>query len=528
MNPTDKFIKHNKYHFKKKNIKKNKIFLIEFNGWQAIHIIFSYIVDYFKNEKNCKIVAYECYDFLNRVDPPWYNKYLWKLGVFLNIKTFRIFKSFGTDQFIKPRYSNLIDIKAEKILKEFYSDKPDLKNLENYKVENIWIGDLIYDSFLKKNYLPTIDINSEKFKIFFKNSIKLYLFWKNYFDKNKISGICVCHSVYLTGIPLRIAQSKKIECYAIASYNCDLVNLSNSISFKEKNNGSDNHYKYFKEIFYQFSKKNRDKFLNQGKKIFNEITSGKKSYFYMKKKTFKLSKFKPLQKKMSKIRVAIYSHDFTDSPHIYGNHFFTDFKSWFNFLDKIMKQTDYEWFIKDHPSENEVTKNEILKLLKRNKNLKLLEKNFPSNHLNKLGIKFVLTVFGTIASELSEFGIRVINATRNNPHSEYNFSLNPKNLKEYEELLLNLKKLEGKFSFNKKDLYMYHFVKDLLSKNSFFTNTKRYFDFSDKIPLRFTPKIYDYWIEDFDLKIHNRIKLNLKKFILSKKYLMLNENLNTF
>ena len=141
---TNKFIQHNEYFFKNKNKKKNKIFLIEFNGWQAIHIIFSYVVDFFKNEKDCKIVAYECYDFLNRLDPPWYNKYLWKLGIFLNVKTFKIFKSFGTDQFLKPTYSDLVNDKAEKILKKFYLNKPDLKKLENYKIENIWIGDLIY------------------------------------------------------------------------------------------------------------------------------------------------------------------------------------------------------------------------------------------------------------------------------------------------------------------------------------------------------------------------------------------------
>ena len=332
----------------------------------------------------------------------------------------------------------------------------------------------------------------------------------------------------MTGIPLRIAQSRKLECLAISGYNCDLTNLSNSISFKEKNNGSDNHYKHFNEIFLKIPKKNRKKYLNVGKKNLLEIISGKKRYFYMKKKTFRQSKLKINSKKTSKIKIAIFTHDFTDSPHIYGNHFFTDFKAWFDFLDKNIKKTDYEWYIKVHPGEDGVGRREIKELIKKNKNLNLLDKDFPSNNLKKLGIKFVLTVFGTVASELPVYGIRAINASNNHPHCKYNFSLNPKNLIEYEKLLLNLKKINKRFIFNKNDLYMYHFLKKLLSKNSFFKNNEKYFDFSDKKPLRFTPKIYDYWIEDFDLKIHNRIKLNLKKFILSKKYLMFNENLNTF
>ena len=82
MNFTQRFIDHNKKIFKKKKQIGNKIFLVEFNGWQVIHIIFSYLINYFKNHKNCKIIAYECYDILNRVDPPWYNKYFWKLSLF--------------------------------------------------------------------------------------------------------------------------------------------------------------------------------------------------------------------------------------------------------------------------------------------------------------------------------------------------------------------------------------------------------------------------------------------------------------
>ena len=85
MSFTQKFINHNLYHLKGNKKKSNKIFLVEFNGWPAIHIIFSYLINFFKNEKGCKIVAYECYHLLNRLEPAWYSKYLWKLGIFLNL-----------------------------------------------------------------------------------------------------------------------------------------------------------------------------------------------------------------------------------------------------------------------------------------------------------------------------------------------------------------------------------------------------------------------------------------------------------
>ena len=36
--------------------------------------------------------------------------------------------------------------------------------------------------------------------------------------------------------------------------------------------------------------------------------------------------------------------------------FFSDFKQWFNFLQSIIEKTDYNWYIKDHPTSNEITK----------------------------------------------------------------------------------------------------------------------------------------------------------------------------
>ncbi len=209
--------------------------------------------------------------------------------------------------------------------------------------------------------------------------------------------------------------------------------------------------------------------------------------------------------------------------------FFTDFKSWFDFLDKIIKNTDYDWHFKVHPRANEITKNEILKLKNNNKKIKLLEKNFPNNHLVKIGVRFFLTVFGTIASELPPYGIRVINASKNTPHYDYDFSLNPKNLKEYKYLLLNLDNLKSEFKFNQKELFMFQFVKELIFQNHlFFKDTEKYFQFTEKKPLHLTPKIYQYWLEDFNLGTHNKIINDLRGFIYSKNYLTLNQNINTF
>ncbi len=519
-NSLNKFNLHNKKLFSYKKKKREKIFLIEFNGWQAIHIIFSYLVSFFKNEKNCKIIAYECYDLLNRVDPPWYKKYFWNIGSKFYLKTFKIFKFFGTDKFIKPIYNEKINFETEKIANSFLKKNPSLKKLENFKIKNIWVGDLIYDSYLKKYSLTSIEINSINFIKFLKDSIKLYLFWYNFLKKNKVEGICACHAVYLTGIPLRIANSFNINCYSISSTNLGLVNISGTISYFNKINGTDIQFKYFKKIFKKLSKKNKKKYLIKGKKILKDFSSGKKKYFYLKKPTSTAKSFNIKNVNKSKIKVVIFTHDFIDSPHVYGNHFFPDFKEWFKFLDQIIKNTDYDWYIKEHPSSSIETSQEIYKLKKNNLNLKSIAKNFPINQLNKIGVKFVLTVYGSVASELPIYNINVINASKNNPHFDYNFCINPKNIYEYKRILLNLKNCKKKINLD--DLYLYHYMKYLVFKNNlFFKNPEKYFKIINGRPFQYTNKIYEKWLKDFNIQTNNHIVKNLKKFIKSKNYFYL-------
>ena len=62
-----------------------------------------------------------------------------------------------------------------------------------------------------------------------------------------------------------------------------------------------------------------------------------------------------------------------------------------NYKDNFLK---IEKFI-----EEEVLKIQALK--KNNSNLNSIPKNFPINQLNKFGINFVLTVFGSVASEIT-------------------------------------------------------------------------------------------------------------------------------
>ena len=136
-----------------------------------------------------------------------------------------------------------------------------------------------------------------------------------------MEAIAGCHAVYLTGIPLRIANKKNISCFAISGYNCDLVNLRGYISYNKKINGSDIQFKFYKDYLNNLSSKNQIRLQQKGKNIIKKIISGKK-YLYLKDSSFRNKDIKIKKSQKNKIKVAIFVHDFIDSPHIYGNHFF--------------------------------------------------------------------------------------------------------------------------------------------------------------------------------------------------------------
>lgn len=513
------YIRHNKNYLYNKNYTDN-IFLIEFNRWQVIHITFSYLANFFSEKKKCKIIAFDSHNLFKKVT--FIEKIKWNLGKIFNFKTFGVYSSFGVKDFLEIRNNKFIIERSIKFFKYFYKKDVTLKKLENLCVENIWIGDLIYDSYLKKFSLSTVDLNSKNFKFFFLECLNNFFFWFDYFNNNKVKGIAVSHAVYILAIPLRIAESKKILNFCFSEMS--IVNCTNKISYKYKKNNSDIHSRYFKKIFNQFNKAEVKNYLKIGKECINKIISGETKYSYLKKTSF------PKQKAISnyfnnskKKKIVIYSHMFSDSPHIYGNHFFPDYTEWLNFLAQIANKTDYEWFIKRHPNEDTSTKIAIKFFLKNFPNIRLLPKNISNIYLAKK-IDFALTVFGTVASELPLFGVKVINASINNPHFNYKFCINPKNISDYKKTLLNLNK--NNFKINLNDLYEYHYMKKnyVDPENSFiFSDIKDYFriDRESGRKVILTNLCYKVWLSKFTEEKHLKIKNIFKRFIESGSYMVM-------
>ncbi len=515
------FCLHNKKYFNKTHSCKDAEILVEFNSFHASHIPFSYLSNCLSNIFKCKITAFYNYTLItSSLNPTILEKFKWHIANILNLKTFKIYRSFGAKKIFRPfKFENYKTQQNLQNLKKKINTK---KKLLSLKIDNIKIGDLIYDTYLKRYQKPTIDFKDKKFHELFIDFIHLYFFWKMYLKVNKVKAVIGNHSVYSFGLILRIAIEKNIPTF-VAS-NRFIYRLNKKMKYMH------GQFKNYAEEFKKLDQKTRLKGINLAKKRlslrFSGVGGAKVDLITSQNSSFKNINHKRLIKKNNKIKVLIAPHDFFDAAHIWGNMLFTDFHEWLVFLGEISKKTDYDWYIKnrpDHPGKfkryqphtNEILKNISAKYSKLN----ILPNNYSHNQIISEGIDFVLTCYGSVGMEYAYFKIPVINASYNNPHISYKFNINPRSVKDYKNILLKLDKYKFfKKRINKDEVIQYYFMRHLfLEKNWLIKDLNGMLKKVGGYDNQWSYHFYNYWLNNFNKNSHKNINSSLIKFINSNE-----------
>jgi hypothetical protein len=215
-----------------------------------------------------------------------------------------------------------------------------------------------------------------------------------------------------------------------------------------------------------------------------------------------------------------------------GEHLFPDFYNWFLYLCRISKKTNYSWYVKTHPNFGsdwskyiKYERKVVTDVLKDFSNINLLPSNITHNQIAKEGIDVVLTVHGTVGLDYALLNIPTINASLNNPHINYNFTYHPKSITELTKMILNIKKITKIKKIKKSEIIEYYAMKNIFfSKNWLFHDYEKtirdlgsYHDF-------WKHKMYNYWIENFELNKHSKINKDLENFVNSNNIYLLNNN----
>ena len=428
-----RYKKFNKLNFKSKNFFSNKnLILIEFNSFKTYHVGVAILANILANKFKANIACYPEISFHKFIEgePTLINKLLFFFGKFLKIKNFGIFYSFGTKKIFNVPINSPHSEQALKIKNKYLKKVRTKEKLVKFKLNNILIGDLIYDSFLKYYKKESVNILHSDFSYFFQKSIEYYLFWFYYFKDHNVKGVIAPQATYLSALPLRIGIYFNSKVIVADTQNLYALNKNRIYSHKI--------FPDFKKDLRKVEvKKNLSKGLSLAKKRIDLRLAGIPSVDipyvnkspYLKKNSFK----KRILKKNNRLKILVAPHSFVDAPHALGNHLFPDYYEWLEYIFKLSKVTNYDWYIKCHPNFYDRKKDPSAKIVdslcKKYPNINFLHPSTSHYQIISEKIDYVITCNGTIAWEYPYLGIPAINGSTVS-HYNFKFNYNPKSIRD--------------------------------------------------------------------------------------------------
>ena len=395
------------------------------------------------------------------------------------------------------------------IAKELMESNNNPINFEQIMYLDIRIGDLVYDTYLSRYNLATLNFNDENLIFILAECIEYVESLDCYFSKNRVAAVCVSHTVYLVALPVRVALKYNILAFQVNSNGVYRLSSKYLHSYTD----SDNYPDEFKQLPIEIQSSGLIASKKQLNKRFDgmigvDMHYSTKSAYHNFDKEFEVIK----QTKRRKILIA--AHDFYDSPHAFGDHLYPDFFIWLESLFKIAKNSNCDWYIKTHPDllgEGEMI---IEKLIKKYQSVQYIPKEVSHHTLLNQGISIALTVCGTIGMEYPSLGRFVINASVNNPHSAYNFSVTPKSREEYEEILKNLENVV--YTIDELEILEYYFMHNIYRLRSWIF--KDYEIFLNEVGGYYesnTEKVFNYYFTNSNRYSNSLINQALVNFLNS-------------
>jgi len=430
----------------------------------------------------------------------------------LSFKINKIYKSFHTDDVVYFYLSQSQSLEKETLFNTVYSRLKDKKDVEDLKIDGVWIGDLVYDSHCMNYKVPTINISDKDFRDSLSQAISYYIFWRDYFEAHNVKSIILTHTVYYQiAIISRIAIHRKIPVYQINATHLYYLSEKNIMAYTE--------FFHYPEYFRALSKEEQLKGLQMAKERLEKRLSGEVGVDmrYSTKSAYGGVKNNKVLRESPRIKILVATHCFFDNPHPYGVNLFPDFYEWLTFLGTISEKTDYDWYIKTHPDFLPGNIPIIEEFVKRYPKLALIPSETSHLQLIEEGISFALTVYGTIGFEYAALGIPVVNASLCNARIRYNINIHPKSIEEYERILLSLPEQKLDIDMNEvyEAYYMFYLNK---TENWLFQDYEGFLKNIGGYNKQIGSVSYDKFLEEFSRQRHEEIKLSLKKFVDSGEY----------
>lgn len=413
-----------------------------------------------------------------------------------------LYYSFNVSKIIDERPIGEVKRETEQIFEEIWrgiKSKEDIWNIEIYG-ENY--GKDIVRDYLRMEF-PIIYINDINLKKQMKRMIGYIVFWNKYIKEKhgEIKAIILWDGTFYREAIIR----KLAVLYGIPVYSVIYSDMWKG-EYEEKFN-----YEFYKKYFHMLSKKEQEEGIEWAKHRLEEHLQGNVKDYDIVESVYKSEKQQNVLENSEKIKIMICPHYTGDDPFSQGDMLFMGPGDWLEHLGELSEKTEYDWYFKPHPVETEFGDNYIKAYLKRYPKIKLLPKYVSPFQLKDEGMKYALTIHGSIGYEYPMIGINVINAG-NNPHIAFGFDVNPKSIEEYDNILYNLKNMTKKVDVNEiYEFYAIHFgyyqQRKFMINKIFYKDQRlqeiRGFKYSKT---RRNTELFRYWIEEINEERHKELQ----------------------
>lgn len=450
------------------------------------HIKFSYLMNVLAKEHNAAIKTFS-------TRPATSQRRLYK-----------VYQSFNTQGYIDVQAFNADDPRVKEIMAHIWP-MIDTQSLFDLKINGIWVGVDICETYLRKLEQPTVNLADPRLKQLVEETVGLVLFWQEYFATHDVRAI----GMSIDGYTANNSVTKVVQAAGIPVYTPDLLAPKiRDIPFA----ASASFLKYH-ELFLQLPSEEQAYGNARAKEQLDKRLAGEVgvNMTYSTKSAWHhdFSKDRIIQPS-PRTKVLICSHDFVDAPHSHGGMLFLDFVEWLLFVAEAAKKTDYDWYLKMHADHDPVSTDVVKRIAAAFPKLTIIPSPTSHHQLVNEGINVVLTCYGSVGHEYPLVGIPVLNAGYN-PHVAYNFNYHARSKEEYKQYLLRLETLKCKI--NPQDVYEFYYIHhyDELAKTTLAWWQK--FLATTPSAIKAEPAIYDIWLKAFTKEHHEALIARLQKTI---------------
>lgn len=464
--------------------------LVELYTVSQTILAFSYVANILAEKHNAELVSFST---------STRNSYLYAQRY---RKTYNIYKSFNVNFHVNTgNLPNISSIKSwcSAIFKSLKS-KADIFKIV---IDGCPIGAEIYEAYLGSRLKPTVEIGSQDFESFLLDCLKLYCFWKDYFETHDVKAVIMSHGIYQYGIIKQIAFKKGIPVY--------LPNIRALCCLKDAAKLGNPDFHLYPQQFNSLPTDVQEKGIHWAKQQLQRRLSGEVGVdiSYLTASAYdKYNYSVKVLRESNKLKVLIATHCFFDAPNAYGENLFPDFYEWLTFLGEMSNKTDYDWYLKTHPDVQPGNDEIIDELLNKYPKISRVPCSTSHHQLAAEGITRVLTVYGSIGHECPLLGQIAINAGVNNQHIGYGFNVHAKSREEYENILLNLENINITIDVN--EIYEFYFINfkyNICQK--LFVNSYSDFMNSLNVEEQNSSKAYQYFLNEYthekDALLYNKI-----------------------